>query len=246
MGITRRSVAKQAPRFLLLAVGAYLFLLTSVCLWERIFFDCLSREVGALGSPLAGKLIVVDPGHGGPDPGVVRGGVREKDITLAVAQRLSHFLRQAGAEVVMTREKDRDLADPDLWDMKERKRQDLERRIALANRLRADAFLSLHVNSFEEADEYGAQTFYQAGSEESRRLAEAIQQELQFLLGNTERLPKAGDYLVGRLARMPAVVVEIGFLTHPEEKRLLQDPAYQSKVAFAVYAGLARFFAQGR
>ncbi|WP_240610788.1 N-acetylmuramoyl-L-alanine amidase [Ammonifex thiophilus] len=246
MDIARSSVVKQAPRFLLLAVGAYLFLQTSVCLWEKLFFDRLAREVSALGSPLMGKLVVVDPGHGGPDPGVVRGGVREKDITLAVARRLNHFLRQAGAEVVMTREEDRDLADPDLWDMKERKRQDLERRIALANRLQADVFLSLHVNSFEETDEYGAQTFYQAGSEESRRLAEAIQQELQSLLGNTERLPKAGDYLVGRLAQMPAVVVEIGFLTHPEEKKLLQDPAYQSKVAFAVYAGLTKFFAQGR
>ncbi|MGO0121793.1 N-acetylmuramoyl-L-alanine amidase [Desulfothermobacter acidiphilus] len=227
-------------------VGAFLLLALAFSYLDRASLLTSQATMEAFSACLVGKLIVLDPGHGGPDPGVVRDGVREKDLTLAVAQRLACFLRQAGAEVVLTREDDRDLADADLWELRKRKRQDLERRIALANQLRADAFLSIHVNSFAEADEYGPQVFYQSGSAESMELAQAIQDEIKYLLRNTERLPRPGDYLVGRQARMPAVVVEVGFLTHPEERERLQDPVYQSQLAFAIGAGVLRFFKQAR
>jgi len=186
-------------------------------------------------------LVVVDPGHGGPDPGVVRDGVKEKEITLRVALRLATFLEQAGSRVILTRKEDRDLAESPFGGS--RKRQDLKKRAAIANENDADVLVSIHVNSFPSSRESGAQTFYHPGSPGGRELAVAIQNECKALLANTRRVPKAQDYFMGRVAKMPSVVVEIGFLTNPREFRLLQEPDYQSRVAFAIYAGLVRYFA---
>ncbi|MEW6448539.1 MAG: N-acetylmuramoyl-L-alanine amidase [Bacillota bacterium] len=201
----------------------------------------LEKEIAVLAPVLVDRVVVVDPGHGGPDPGVVRDGVKEKDITLQVALRLATFLEQAGSRVILTRKEDRDLAESPFEGS--RKRRDLERRVAIANENKADVFVSVHVNSFSSGRECGAQTFYHPNSPGGRELAIAIQNECKALLGNTRRLPKTGDYFTGRAAKMPSVVVEIGFLTNPEEFELLQQPDYQSKVAFAIYAGLVRYFA---
>ncbi|MEW5762947.1 MAG: N-acetylmuramoyl-L-alanine amidase [Bacillota bacterium] len=195
------------------------------------------RAIEALSWLLAGKTVVVDAGHGGTDPGVVGpSGVPEKDITLAVARRLRDLLRGGGARVIMTREKDEGLGDS--------KRDDLEARVDLANRSEADIFVSIHANSFQEPDEDGAQTFSQPGCIESRRLSHAIQAEIVRLLRNTVRVPKEVDYFLNRQTRMPSVIVEIGFVTNPREERLLVDPTYQGQMAFAIYAGIIKYFAE--
>jgi N-acetylmuramoyl-L-alanine amidase len=229
-----------ALKLLVLGVGAYLFLAAALRITDFTQVKRTERGITALAPALVNRLVVVDPGHGGPDPGVVRDGVLEKDITLAVALRLARFLEQGGARVLLTRTEDRDLAGPGEGS---RKRRDLEQRVALANENGADVFICIHVNSFQSPKEHGAQTFYQHGSPGGRELAQAIQTACRALLGNTNRQPKAGDYFTGRTTTMPAVVVEIGFLTNPREFKLLQDAAYQSKVAFAIYAGLVRYFA---
>ena len=194
------------------------------------------RTIEALSWLLTGKTIVVDAGHGGTDPGVVgASGVPEKEITLAVAKRLRDLLEQGGARVVMTREKDRGLGDS--------KRDDLAARVDLANKSGADIFVSIHANSFPEPDEDGAQTFSQPGCVESRKLAHAIQAEIVRLLRNTVRVPKEVDYFLNRQTKMPSCIVEIGFVTCPREERLLLDPVYQGQMAFAIYAGIVKYFA---
>ncbi|SHI31980.1 N-acetylmuramoyl-L-alanine amidase [Desulfofundulus thermosubterraneus] len=201
-------------------------------------------SISALSWALAGRVIVVDPGHGGVDPGVVgKNNVLEKDLVLAVGQKLALYLRQGGARVIMTREGDHDLADPELTGLYKRKRQDLARRVTLANSLPAHAMVSIHINSFSNPSQYGAQTFTRSGSPESEALARAIQDELNRLLKTNHRLPLYGDYYILRHSRVPTVIVEIGFITNPREYRLLQDPLYQSKVAWCLYAGLTRYFA---
>ncbi|MBC7104772.1 MAG: N-acetylmuramoyl-L-alanine amidase CwlD, partial [Firmicutes bacterium] len=202
------------------------------------------KAVAALSWQLAHRVVVVDPGHGGIDPGAVgRGGALEKDIALAVATRLAELLRQGGATVLLTRQGDNDLADPETWDLSVRKRDDLARRVDLANARQAHVFLSIHVNSFGSGAERGAQTFFRAGHPEGRRLATAIQREFQRRLA-TYREPKEADYYVLRNTKMPAVVVEVGFISNPAEERLMQDPAYQTKLAWCIYAGLVRYFAE--
>jgi len=205
------------------------------------------HHIAALSWAVANRLVVIDPGHGGEDPGALgTTGVHEKDIVLAVAKKLAIILREAGAEAVLTRESDRDLSDPGISDMYTAKIQDLSRRVELANSRKADIFVSIHVNSFPNPREDGAQTFFQPGSEESKKLGLAIQHELNRFLANPGREAKPVDYFASRMAKMPAAIIEIGFITNPREEKLMLDQHYQSKIAWAIYAGIVRYFAQPR
>ena len=189
---------------------------------------------------VANRVMVIDPGHGGIDPGAVSpSGTLEKDITLQVAMRLNRLLSEAGAVTILTREGDNDLG-LDGGSLLERKRQDLAQRVALANQNQADFYISIHVNSFPSSRWWGAQTFYSRRSESGRRLAESIQAELIRVLGNNRRRAKGEDYYVLEKTQVTAVNVEIGFMSNPEEERLLKDPVYQEKIAQAIYAGVVR------
>jgi N-acetylmuramoyl-L-alanine amidase len=202
------------------------------------------QAIMTMAPAVANRVIVVDPGHGGIDPGVVgKNGLLEKDITLAVGKRLAANLGQAGAMVLLTREADTDLSDPTTLGAAAKKREDLQRRVALANDNHADLYVSIHVNSFTSPDRRGAQTFVQPGKEKSLKASRHIQEELAGVLKNTARQPVEVDYYITRNTNMPAVVVEIGFLTNDAEARLLEDPAYQGKVAWAIYAGVVKYFA---
>lgn len=209
-------------------------------------FNFFHRQtVQALSPTLANRVVVVDPGHGGVDPGAVGpNNVLEKDLVLAVGHRLALFLRQGGARVVLSREGDYDLADPEITGLYQRKRQDLARRVELANNLQADAFVSIHINSFPNPSQCGVQVFAQPGSPASQSLAACIQEELNRSVPHTRRVPLPGNYYLLRHSRVPTVIVEIGFITNPQEYRLLQDPLYQSKLAWGIYAGLVKYFAQ--
>ena len=129
------------------------------------------------------------------------------------------------------------------------KRQDLIERAEIANRSQADIFVSIHCNSFPQSIWSGAQTFYYPGREESRILAVAIQTELVRRLGPNRRQANTGDYRVLKEAKMPAVVVEAGFLSNPQEGRLLADADYQKRVADAIFwgesSGTSRCWRQG-
>ncbi|WP_066638023.1 N-acetylmuramoyl-L-alanine amidase [Desulfolucanica intricata] len=204
-----------------------------------------NKYIATLSWSVADKVIVIDPGHGGIDPGAVgkNGGV-EKDITLSVSKRLANLFGQAGAAVILTRETDMDLSDPNGGSLISRKRQDLSRRVALANERNADLFLSIHVNSFiSDPGQHGAQTFSQPGAKESKMISEAIQAEIINSLKNTKRKAKEVDYYTTRKSKVPAVLVEIGFITNPKEEKLMMDAAYQSKLAWCIYSGVVKYYA---
>jgi len=132
------------------------------------------------------------------------------------------------------------LADPEAPN---KKRSDLINRVEIANKNNADVFVSIHVNSFiADRRQRGAQTFSQPGSEEGKSLSRYIQAELSRVLGNTSRKPKEVDYFI-KHAKVPAVIVETGFISNAGEEKLLMNPVYQSKVAFAIYCGLVKYFA---
>lgn len=197
--------------------------------------------------PLAGTTIALDAGHGGPDGGAVsKQGIIEKDINLAVTLYLRDYLQQAGAMVYMTREDDRDLANPDTKGYKKRKTEDLTRRVRLIEEKQAKLFVSIHMNSVPSSRWSGAQTFYSTNNGDSITLAELIQDELRRNLNNTDRVAKQSDksvYLLEEL-KIPAVLVEVGFLSNPEEARLLGDEKYQRKVAASVYQGIMKYISK--
>lgn len=193
--------------------------------------------------PLAGQVIALDAGHGGRDGGAVSAsGIVEKDVTLAISLQLRDYLQEAGAAVVMTREDDRELSDPKVKGGM--KRQDLTKRVEIVNESEADLMISIHLNAIGSPRWSGAQTFYQPKRDEAHEtLAVLIQDELVRNLENTDRVAKALDrnILLMRNVKMPAALVEVGFLSNPQEASLLNTESYQKKVAASVYQGILRY-----
>jgi len=192
----------------------------------------------ALALALLGKTIVIDAGHGGFDPGAIgANGVLEKDVNLAISQRVAAMLRQVGAQVVETRTSDEALAGS--------KREDIYRRVEIAEENGAELFITIQANSIPQRQYRGAQVFFAAGSSEGQGLSESIQQSLSQVLQNTDRVAKSIEniYVVNKLA-IPSIVVETGFLSNAAEEELLADSRYQHLVAYAVFLGIVSYYSE--
>lgn len=190
--------------------------------------------------PVEKRCIVVDPGHGGFDPGkVASDGVEEKTINLSIAEKLRGFLEQGGAVVVSTRTEDSSLS--------ENKRGDLKTRADIANGENVDMFISIHQNSFPQAGAKGAQVFYYKGSQEGKRLAESIQARLREVVDmNNTRVAKSNSaYYVLKEIKVPSVIVECGFLSNSVEHDKLMSSEYQEKLAWAIYMGILDYYGEG-
>jgi len=194
-------------------------------------------------TPMSGRIITLDAGHGGPDGGASsKSGVVEKDVNLAITMYLRDYLQQAGAVVYMTREDDTDLAAPDTTKLRQRKREDLKARADLIADKKSDLFVSIHMNAMQSGKWSGAQTFYYPNHPDNYTLAGLIQSEIKRNLGNTDRVVKqmTTTYLLKEL-KMPSALVEVGFLSNPQEAALLKDAKYQKKVAASIYQGILRY-----
>lgn len=194
--------------------------------------------------PLLGKVIMIDPGHGGADGGAVsKDGLVEKEVTLKISKYLRDFLQQGGAKVIMIRESDRDLSDPDLRGLSKKKSQDLMRRVEMVRKTQPDLLISIHLNAFPGERWHGAQTFYNPANEENKKLASFIQKSLIVYLENTQRIPKAkNDVYLLKYSPVPTALVETGFLSNPKEASLLASKRYQKKVAAAIYYGILNYY----
>ncbi len=193
-------------------------------------------------SPLRGMVVLVDPGHGGYDGGARAqdSGIWEKEINLAVALQVEKALTARGATVVMTRREDVALCDESTASGT-KKRQDMERRIALGEEAGADMVLSIHMNEYRDRAQSGPQVFYRQESEESRLLAGCMQAALISALSPAkERTALAGDYFILRLP-VPSVLIECGFLSNSAEEKLLLDAAYQARLGEAIAQGVMEY-----
>ncbi|MBO8127873.1 MAG: N-acetylmuramoyl-L-alanine amidase [Peptococcaceae bacterium] len=186
--------------------------------------------------------IVIDPGHGGEDPGALdREGHEEEDINLAVALYLADYLKAQGFNVILTRRYDTDYVLPKPFRKgKTKKRCDLDRRIALAVRHYASAYISLHVNTGRPSSR-GAESYYHPKSLDSKILAESIQQELWSLPGMPKKKARPANYYLLSRTPMASVIVEMGYLTNPVERRNLLNPAYQKQLAQALSRGIVLY-----
>ncbi|MCT2536566.1 N-acetylmuramoyl-L-alanine amidase CwlD [Aquibacillus koreensis] len=193
--------------------------------------------------PLSGKVIVLDPGHGGVDGGAVGAdGTLEKDIALDVTNMLRDYLQQAGALVYLTREVDQDLAAEGTKGLSRRKSEDLKNRLEFIKDKNPDFFISVHLNALPSKKWSGAQTFYYPSLEHSELLAKKLQAEIKRNLENTNReaLALNGMFLL-KHAGLPGVLVEIGFLSNAHERELLKTEEYQRKMAASIYEGILRY-----
>ncbi len=197
----------------------------------------INTKVNAL-MPLSGKIIVIDPGHGGKDPGTMSEEVYEKDINLAISKALEIELSKVGATVILTRDDDYDLAKPNArW----RKKSDFDNRINLINNSNADIYLSIHLNYLTDASYYGPQVFYDF--EENKRLAQVIQETLNESLKTTREIKKIPNetYMYDKLT-IPGVLIECGFLSNEEEKKKLTTEEYQQKIASLLKDAIINYF----
>ena len=195
--------------------------------------------------PVSNKVIVIDAGHGGTDPGKVgKGGIEEDELNLKIAKKLKSLIEQSGGIAIMIREEDVGLYSDGNKSFNEKKVEDLKNRVKIANESDADIFVSIHLNSFPQPIYWGAQTFYKEGSEEGKKLAELIQNELIKVLNpeNTRQALSSKNYYLLNNVKIPAsVIVEGGFLSNEMEARLLQDDVYQEKIAWAIFIGIMRY-----
>ena len=193
----------------------------------------LSREGARLvaAQKAATKVVVLDSGHGGDDPGKIgANGVKEKDINLAIARLLKKKLEKQGIHVVKKREGEDDLSDPGSVNAKV---QDLQRRVQLIHKKKPDCVISIHQNSYPDAAVKGAQVFYYTDSKEGEKLALCMQAALVAGLDPANHRKAKGNKTYYMLKKTDAVLVicECGFLSNPEEEALLNTKEYQKKVA---------------
>ena len=175
-------------------------------------------------------LVVIDPGHGGQDPGAIGiGGIRETDVVLEVSKIVEKLLSEKGVKVSLTRGNEVDL--------------DLSPRVSLANKINADIFVSIHANASrgKRRDINGLETFYYRGWR-GRLLAKKIQKQiLRVSPGSPDRGVKQGRYYVIKNTRMPAVLVEIGFLTGRLDARRLEKITHRKRLAYAIAKGILEY-----
>lgn len=187
--------------------------------------------------PLDNFTIVIDAGHGGWDPGKTgKNGLNEKDINLDIAQKTADFLEEAGADVYITRTSDSALG--------ENKRSDMKKRIDIIENSKADIMISIHQNSYPSEKAKGAQVFYFRKSENGHLLADCIQKSLIQCLDekNTRTAKENNNYYVLKNTDIPSVIIECGFLSNPEEERLLNTEEYRLKTAWAIFDGILTYF----
>lgn len=192
-----------------------------------------------------GVCILLDAGHGGADGGAIGvNGCLEKEINLKIAQRLHALCQLAGISVRMTRSDDRMLYDPVSDRQSTKKMHDLQNRLAIAEEIPGAVLISIHLNAFPVAKYSGLQVYYSANHPDSVRLAEQVQQRTKNLLQpeNTRQI-KAADsaiYLLNRCTK-PAVLIECGFLTNPQECDRLCDDEYLGALTAVIFTAITDY-----
>lgn len=225
------------PQFLILAV---------ICVIATCGYV---KDVTVSGNNIeTAKTVIIDPGHGGFDGGAVAGdGTVEKDINLNISLTLKGLLEFNGYNVIMTRSEDTSTDNTDKDTIAARKKSDLQNRLELMEQNPDAIYVSVHLNKFTTSSAIGAQVFYTTNYSAAAALAENIQSNIvKNLQPENQRVIKkgtSGTYLLHN-AKVPAVIVECGFLSNTKELKNLKNTDYQSQMAFCIACGIFDFFSQ--
>lgn len=171
-------------------------------------------------------------------------GITEERINLSIAQKVQKLLEEAGSTVILTRSDENGIYDAGSDTIRKMKVSDIKNRVRIGNESSADIFVSIHLNKIPQKQYWGWQTFFKYGNEESKRLAQNLQQGLnETIQKENKREPLKIDniYIVDHV-EIPISIVECGFLSNEEEKNLLQTDEYQSKLAWGIYIGIMNYF----
>jgi len=219
-----------------------------LCLIISVSFAGFEKEkqtIETISLPISNKTIVLDAGHGFPDEGAESvNGVTEAGINLIITQKVQTLLEQSGCKVILTRSDENGIYDLDSKTIKEKKVSDIKNRVKIGNESSADAFVSIHLNKIPQSQYYGWQAFFKSNNIQSEELAKSIQEELNTSIqreNKREALKITGKYIIENV-EIPITIIECGFLSNPEEEKLLQQDEYQNKIAWGIYNGIMDYF----
>lgn len=211
----------------------FLFLI-SIC-----SFNFVSANSNLSSLSLLGKVIYLDPGHGGLDPGTVYKNIYEKDINLSICKKLQTILENEGAIVYLTRYDDYDLSSNSA---SSRKKSDLNNRAKIINESQSDLYISIHLNSVDSSTWSGAQTFYDDVNLDNYNIANIIQEQLKKDLNTSREVKEISTMLMNRKITIPGVLIEVGFLSNSNDRYLLQQSDYQYKVSESIKNAIIKYF----
>ena len=184
------------------------------------------------------SLVIVDAGHGGMDGGAVGvNGSIEKNINFSIAMKLKELLKKEKIKLVMTRSKDDMINDKDAGSVK---MSDLNNRVSIANKYKNALFVSIHMNSFKDAKQHGAQIFYSPNNPVSESFANVMKGEFNKYVDseNKREIKNGGNIHILKNITIPAVIAECGFVSNAEEEKLLNSDDYQQKIANALLSSI--------
>lgn len=200
---------------------------------------CTIEFVSAQDLKLKGKIIYIDPGHGGRDPGTIYKDIKESDINLEISKELKQELEKQGAKIYLTRIGDYDLSK---IDTKNHKKSDLSERAKMINESECDIYISIHLNSDSTETWSGAQTFYTNNNKQNKTLATIIQNKLKETTKTTRKIKELKNmYLFDRITK-PGILIEVGFLSNSNDRYLLRKKDYQKKIAQTITEGIIEYY----
>ena len=196
-------------------------------------------------TPVSGKTVILDAGHGVPDEGAQSStGTTEAETNLKIALKIQNLLEQSGCKVLLTRSDENAIYDFDSKTLKQKKISDIRNRVKIGNESSADIFVSIHLNKIPQQQYYGWQCFYKEGNEQSTKLAKSIQDNLNKSMQkeNNRVAMKIDNIYIIKNVEIPTSIVECGFLSNPEEEKQLLDDSYQNRLAWGIYSGIINYF----
>lgn len=190
------------------------------------------------GGGIKDKIITLDPGHGGSDPGAIgASGLKEKQITLEISMRVKELLEKEGAKVFMTRTTDKDVYAPNASD-----RAELQARVNVAEKHNSDLFLSLHINSSVNKSVGGFSSYYYPKTDNDLKIAKAIQDKFAKNFGVDNLGERQANFYVVKRCSMPATLLEMCFISNPKEEKLMKSKWFQKKTARLIVEGVKNYF----
>ena len=190
------------------------------------------------GGGIKGKIITLDPGHGGSDPGAIgASGLKEKQITLEISMRVKELLEKEGAKVYMTRTTDKDVYGPNASD-----RAELQARVNVAEKYNSDLFVSLHINSSVNKSVGGVASYYYPKTDNDLKIAKAIQDKFAKNFGVDNLGVRQANFYVVKRCSMPATLLEMCFISNPKEEKLMKSRWFQKKTARLIVEGVENYF----
>ena len=223
-----------------------LYLLSCITI-SVIFFTYQSTPnvIETSSTPVSNHVVILDAGHGLPDGGAESAdGIYESDINLSIVEKLQKLLESSGCTVILTRSDENGIYELDADTIRKKKISDMKNRVEIGNHSNSEIFVSIHLNKIPQTKYSGWQTFYKNENENSLKLANSIQENLNYAIQKeNKRVPeKVPNIYLAKNLDIPFTIVECGFLSNSAECNLLKTENYQEVLAWGIYTGIMDYF----